>query len=78
MAHKMIDLTKGDKTFIVSTRVVRDGVAYMGPDVKVNARNAEHAKDVTRDNGHIPNPYFPPKEVKDYVKRNKSYKSFIA
>lgn len=58
-----VDYTKPDKIFTVPTSVTRNGVAYMGPDVKVNARDAEHAKEVTREFGHRPNPYFPPKEV---------------
>ena len=41
---KPINYTKGDKTFEVSTKVIREGVAYMGPDILVTARDIEHAK----------------------------------
>lgn len=61
----MIDLTKGDKTFVVPTSVIRNNRSYMGPDVKVNARDSEHAKQVVQEAGHTPNSYFFPKEVKN-------------
>lgn len=60
----MIDLTKGSKEFVVPTSIVRDGVAYMGPDVKVTARDASHAKEVASGAGHQPNPNFGLREVK--------------
>ena len=62
-----IDLTIGSKIFRVPTTVIRDGIAYMGPDVKVNARSEEHAKTVAQQAGHIPNPHFPPKEIKSWL-----------
>lgn len=43
---KEIDLRLGNREFVVSTTVTRNGTAYMGPDVRVNARDAEHAKEV--------------------------------
>lgn len=58
-----VDYTKPDKIFTVPTSVTRNGVAYMGPDVKVNARDAEHAKEVAKEFGHTLNRYFPPREV---------------
>jgi hypothetical protein len=60
----MIDYTQPTKTYKVSTTVVRAGVAYMGPDIKVNARDAKHAEAVAREKGHEPNKHFPPEEVK--------------
>lgn len=61
---KEIDLRPGIREFVVSTRVIRDGEAYMGPNVRVNARNAEHAKEVVRQHGHEVNPHFEPTEIR--------------
>lgn len=60
----MIDLTEGTKEYIVPTRVVRGGIAYMGPDVKVNAKDKNDAKRVASKAGHQPNEHFPVREVK--------------
>ena len=59
-----IDLRPGTREFVVSTAVTRGGKAYMGPDVRVNARDAEHAKEVVRQNGHQINRYFELTEIK--------------
>jgi hypothetical protein len=58
-----LDYTTPKKVFRVSTAVTRNGVAYMGPDIKVNARDAQHAEEVAKSLGHEPNRYFPPREV---------------
>lgn len=56
----MIDLTKPKRVYDVTTRVTHGGEPSMGPVVRVNARDAEHAKQVAREAGHTPNEYFPP------------------
>lgn len=56
----MIDLTDGKRTYDVSTTVVRNGERYMGPTVRVTARDENHAKEVAAKAGHQSNPYFPP------------------
>ena len=61
---KEIDLRPGTKEFRVSTAVTRNGTAYMGPDVRVNARDSEHAKEIVRQNGHTVNRHFEPMEIK--------------
>ena len=57
----LIDKTIPTRTFDVST--VRDG-HYMGDDVRVHARDAEHAKEVVRQHGYEVNLHFEPREVK--------------
>ncbi len=61
---KEIDLRPGNLEFIVPTAVTRNGTDYMGPDVRVNARDAEHAKEVVRQNGHKVNRHFEPTEIR--------------
>lgn len=61
---KTLDYTIPKKVFTVATSVIRDGVAYMGPDIKVNARDVGHAQEVAKSLGHTSNRYFPPVEVK--------------
>jgi hypothetical protein len=65
----MIDLTKGNREFVVTTTVTRDGVAYMGPQVLVTARDHKHAEQVAREAGHKPNPHFGPEERKPWPRR---------
>ena len=36
----------------------------MGPDVRVNARDAEHAKEIVRQHGHTVNRHFEPTEIR--------------
>lgn len=60
-----IDLRQGNKTFRVSTSVNREGIAYMGPDVIVTARDETHAKEQVKQAGHTPNPHFPPERIDD-------------
>jgi len=59
-----VDLRPGTKEFVVSTQVTRDGTAYMGPDVRVNARDSEHAMEIVRQNGHTVNRHFEPQEIR--------------
>ena len=61
---KEVDLRPGTREFVVTTEVTRGGTAYMGPEVRVNARDSEHAKEVVKQNGHKVNSYFEPKEVR--------------
>lgn len=56
-----IDLTKGDRTYVVPTKVVRFGIAFMGPDVKVTARDTGHAAEQVKAAGHELNSSFPVK-----------------
>lgn len=60
---KVIDLTMPAKTFVVSTTVTQHGVAYMGPDVKVNAHDARDAERRVTEAGHKVNSCFPPQQV---------------
>jgi hypothetical protein len=64
MRNPTIDLTSGTRTFEVPTAVIREGTSYMGPTVKVTARDAAHAKDLTKQAGYSPNRYFGPTEVR--------------
>lgn len=61
---KEIDLRPGNREFVVSTTVNRNGTDYMGPDVRVNARDSEHAKEIVRQHGHKVNRYFEPTAIK--------------
>ena len=61
---KEVDLRPGTREFVVPTAVTRNGTNYMGPDVRVNARDLEHAKEIVRQNGHEVNRYFEPTEIK--------------
>ena len=59
---KDIDLREGTREFRVFTRVVRNGTAYMGPDVIVNARDSWHAQQKVVAAGHSLNHNFSVKE----------------
>jgi hypothetical protein len=65
----MIDLTKGNRQFVVPTTVHRNGGLFMGPGVKVDARDANHAKEVAMEHGHEPNVYFHPREVTEHGRK---------
>lgn len=56
-----IDKTIPKRVFDVST--VRDK-QYLGDDVRVNARDAQHAKQIVEESGYEVNKHFEPKEVK--------------
>lgn len=60
----LIDLTTPERTFDVPTVRVEGPNHYMGDDVRVHARDAEHAKEVVRKAGYTTNRYFEPTEVK--------------
>lgn len=62
-----IDLRPGTQDFRVPTQVQGPGSKNdrrMGPDVIVTARDAEHAKEIAQQNGHEPNPHFPPERIR--------------
>lgn len=59
---KDIDLREGAREFSVPTSVVREGVAYMGPNVLVNARDEKHAIEKVEQAGHRRNTHFEVKE----------------
>lgn len=60
-----IDKTIPSTKFDVTTVDVRNGVGYMGPTVRVNARDQWHAKEVVEKMGYTYNPHFPPEEVRE-------------
>ena len=64
MKSNEIDLTIPNRQFRVSTTVVRDGIGYMGPSVKINAHDAADAVRRVERAGHKANPHFPPEEMK--------------
>lgn len=63
---KEIDLRPGTREFRVTTKVLRDGTWYMGPEVLLTARDSKHAEQVARDHGHHVNEHFPPQERKKW------------
>lgn len=63
MKDNEIDLTVPQREFRVPTTVKRNGVAYMGPEVRINAHNAEDAIRRIEQAGHTYNNNFRPDEV---------------
>jgi hypothetical protein len=61
---KEIDLRPGTRDFRVSTVDLSGPAAHMGPNVLVKARDSDHAKEIVKQAGHSPNPYFPPEEIR--------------
>lgn len=59
-----VDLTIPTKTFTVPTSIHKNGRAYMGPEIKINAHDSNDALKRTQEAGYTPNPHFPPKENK--------------
>lgn len=57
---KDVDLRSGTREFEVPTK--HDG--YMGPDVKVTARDETHAKEIVKNAGYSVNEHFAIKEIK--------------
>ncbi len=66
---KTIDMTPGKKTFLVPTAVIRDGISYMGPEVKIQANSGQDARERVQKEGYTPNSYFPPREIKSWRRR---------
>lgn len=62
-AMREVDLSTPGKIFRVPTSVTRGGVAYMGPDVMINANDAADARRRVAAAGHVVNPHFDPVEI---------------
>lgn len=63
MKSNEIDLTIPQREYRVPTTVIRGGRAYMGPEVRINAHNAEDAIKRVEQAGHKYNNYFRPEEI---------------
>ena len=59
----MSEQTRCSKTFVVSTKVTRNGTAYMGPSVTVSAKNASEARRLVAAAGHKVNENFVPEQI---------------
>jgi hypothetical protein len=58
-----IDLTTPTREYVVPTTVTRNGTAYMGPEVRINAHNSDDAIKRVEQAGHKYNNHFQPRET---------------
>lgn len=61
---KSIPTTKFDVTTVREGRGP-NGERYLGPTVRVNARDSQHAEEVAKSLGHQPNEHFSPVKVRE-------------
>lgn len=64
-----IDKSIPDTKYDVTTVNRRNGVGYMGPVVRVNARDENHAKQVAESLGHEVNTHFGPTKAGEVYKK---------
>jgi hypothetical protein len=62
---KEIDLTIPKGVYKVPVVDTRNGVDYMGPDIKINANDRWDAIERVKKLGYKPNQYFPPEEINE-------------
>lgn len=58
-----IDLTIPTSQYSVPTTVVRNGIGYMGPNVKINANNSQDAINRIEQAGYKYNNHFQPENI---------------
>lgn len=64
-----IDKSIPETKYDVNTVDRRNGVGYMGPVVRVNARDTEHAKKVAESLGHEINTHFGPSKAGEVYRK---------